>query len=192
MTETRYRAPNIEQEMEKNHRRYRQRVEDIRADEDLNEQARRRYLDEAYREARATHSSLFDQRRAELLARVERYRKEALAPPRRHGADPETLQISYRDALDRVADITDRDKLTGLLERAELTGDAVLGKAVLQRGYELEDDHVVGAYLQKYPQDRERWDRFMAAAVEHNELQEQGQMFGDMGPQKPRELGGVG
>ncbi len=32
----------------------------------------------------------------------------------------------------------------------------------------------------------------MGAAQEYNTLQEQGRMFGDMGPQKPRELGGVG
>ncbi len=149
MTATQYRTENIEQEMEKNHRRYRRRIEEIRENLDLNEQARRRYLDEAYREARATHSSLFDQRRADLMAKAERQRKEALAPPKKYGADPETLQISYREALARVEDVTDRDRLTSMLKRAEIVGDDVLAKAILARGYELEDDHVVGAYLEK-------------------------------------------
>lgn len=125
--------------------------------------------------------------------RVERRRKEALAPSAKYVADRETVQMSYREALARVEDLTDRDRLTSRLERAEMVGDDdVLAKAVLQRGYELQDERVVGSYLKKYPDQRERWDRFMGAAQGINELERGAQVFGDQGPQKPRELAGPG
>ncbi len=180
----------IQEKMQTNQRRYRQRVEQIRADEDLNEHARRRHLKEAHQEARTKHGELFEAQRQQITERLEKKRKAVLGPPHISGADKASLAISYRDALDRVSSITESKVLTEKLQRAENTGDDVLARAILARGYELRDESVVGSYLEKYPNDLERWNRFMDAAQEYNTLDEQNRMFGDLGPEKPRELGG--
>ncbi len=182
----------IEQDMERIARNYRLRIEDIRADEDLTLDAKKRRMKEVYEEARTQHGKLYDQQRQELAGKVERRRKEALSPPKKYGSDPETVQLSYRDALDRVSNISESKILSEKLQQAQITGDDVLAKAILARGYELEDESVVGAYFEKYPDHRQTWDRFMGAAQEYNTLEEQGRMFGDQGPEKPREIGGVG
>jgi hypothetical protein len=182
----------IDEQMEKNKRRYRNRVEQIREDQDLHEDARHKYLKEAHQEARTKHTELFEEQRAGITERLEKKRKAALAPPTIFNADRASLSASYRDALDRVASIDTTDKLKEQLERAELTGDAVLAKAVLFRGYELEDEAVVGAYLQAYPDDRKSWDEFVDAGQQHSDFKHQERMFGQLGPEPPRELGGVG
>lgn len=183
---------NIQEQMEKNNRRYRQRVETIREDPDLNEHARQRYLKEAHQEARTKHAELFAEQRMEVVARLEKKRKAALGPPEIFKADKASLAMSYRDALDRVSGVDTPDRLQEVLKRAELTGDRVLAKAALYRGYELESEEVVAGYLDAYPDDRRAWDEFMEVAAEHNAMEKQAQMFGTLGPEPTRELGGVG
>jgi hypothetical protein len=39
------------------------------------------------------------------------------------------------------------------------------------RGYELQTEHVVGTYLQKYPDERQTWDELGGAAAEYNQLE---------------------
>lgn len=182
----------IDEQMEKNKRRYRARVEQIREDQDLHEDARTKYLKEAHAEARAEHSRLFEEQRSVINERLETKRKTALAPPHIHGADKAAVSMSYRAALDQVSSVDTADGLKEQLRRASLVGDEVLAKAILFRGYELEDEVVVGAYLESFPDDRRAWDEFTAAAEEHNALEHQERFFGQLGPEPPRELGGVG
>ncbi len=182
----------IDEQMEKNKRRYRNRVEQIREDQDLHEHARNKYLAEAHEQARAEHSRLFEEQRAALKTRAEQKRKAALAPPTIFNADRASVAMSYRDALDRVGGIDTADRLKEQLKRAEVTGDTVLAKAALYRGYELGSEEAVGSYLLAFPDDRKSWDEFTAAAEEHNALEEKTKMFGQLGPEPPRELGGVG
>lgn len=182
----------IDEQMEKNQRRYRNRVEQIREDQDLNQDARHKYLKEAHQEARAKHSELFEEQRAGITERLEKKRKAALSPPQLFKADRAAVAMSYRAALDQVSSVDTADGLKEQLRRAELTGDEVLAKAILFRGYELEDEVVVGSYLEAYPDDRRAWDEFTEAAEEHNALEHQERFFGQLGPEPPRELGGVG
>jgi hypothetical protein len=182
----------IQDRMKDNQRRYRQRVETIREDQDLNEHARQRYLKEAHQEARTKHGELFEAQRQQITERLEKKRKAVLGPPSIPGADKASLAMSYRDALDRVSGLDTPDRLQEILKRAELTGDRVLAKAALYRGYELESEEAVGSYLEAHPDDRRAWDEFMEVAAEHNALSEQERMFGQLGPEPPRELGGVG
>lgn len=181
-----------EQMVEKNQRRYRQRVEAIRADEDLSEHARHKYLAEAHQEARTKHGELFEAQRQQITDRLEKARKAALAPPHIHGADKAAVAMSYRAALAQASKEDTADGLKQQLERASLVGDTVLAKAVLFRGYELEDESVVGAYLESFPDDRKSWDEFVDAGQQHNDFEHQERMFGQLGPEPPRELGGVG
>ncbi len=82
-----------------------------------------------------------------------------------------------------------------MLARAETTGDAALAKAVLYRGYELHNEHLVGAYFEGHPDELPKWEEFMGAAEAHNELETLGisMSVGVPAPEEPRELrGGVG
>lgn len=186
-------AKTVQEQMEGNQRRYRNRVEEIREDPDLNEDARRRYLKDAHQEARTKHAELFEEQRQTVAEKLEKKRKAALAPPELFGADKASLAMSYRDALDRATNTQDAAALKDLLDRAHLTGDRVLAKAALFVGYQkYESEAVVGDYLEAYPDDRQRWDEFMEAAQEHNALENQEKTFGQLGPEPPRELGGVG
>lgn len=61
------------------------------------------------------------------------------------GADASTA-ISYRDATDRVAGITDPDQLAELMERANASGDAMLLRASLAHAFRRHWRHLLAAY----------------------------------------------
>jgi hypothetical protein len=60
----------------------------------------------------------------------------------------------------------------------------VLARAVLVRGYELENAPLVGKYLEAYPDHRQRWDGFMEAAKVFNAVEQERKLFGAMGPRR--------
>jgi hypothetical protein len=103
--------------------------------------------------------------------------------------------MAYRDALDRASRTTNQCTLSEMLARAEMLGDASLAKAVLWRGYELQNENLVRSYLEKYPDEAPKWGAFMAAAEEHNTLEALGisAATGVPEPERPQELerGGV-
>jgi hypothetical protein len=180
------------EKMEKNLGRYKARVAQIRENQDLSADARLKYLKEAHQEAAAKHSELFEAQRQQITARGEKARKAALGPPTIFKADRAAVAMSYRAALDQVSSVDTADGLKETLKWAELTGDEVLAKAILFRGYELEDEVVVGTYLESFPDDRAAWDEFVDAGQQYNDFEHQERMFGQLGPEPPRELGGVG
>ncbi|MGW3854733.1 hypothetical protein [Micromonospora arida] len=61
------------------------------------------------------------------------------------GADASTA-ISYRDATDRVATITDPAQLAELMQRASTSGDAMLLRAGLAHAYQCRWRDLVAAY----------------------------------------------
>ena len=72
-----------------------------------------------------------------------------------------------------------------MLERAHETGDTIMAKALLRRGYELASEHLVGSYLERYPSEQEKWAEFMSAAEESNNVE----AYGVPGqPERPPEL----
>ena len=81
-----------------------------------------------------------------------------------------------------------------MLARAEITGDTPLARAVLYRGYELQNEHLVGAYFEKYPEELAAWEEFMEAAEAHNALETLGvsAAVGVPAPEEPKELRGAG
>ena len=141
---------NTTEKMERNARKYRERLEEIRRDWTRSEEAKRQDLEAAYSEARGTHAHLEDEFRSEVRERLEASRKAAFAAPK-VGKDAALDMFVYRDALARVSDTTDQRKLSEMLDRAEMTGDHTLARAVLYRGYELQSERLVGSYLERYP-----------------------------------------
>ncbi len=182
---------NITEKMQRNAQKYRERIEEIRRDWTRSEEAKRQDLEAAFAEARSTYSQLADEFRAEVRGRVETTRKAAFAPPKIAGSDKALELMAYRDALDAVARMDKSADLADLLERAEITGDAPLARAVLYRGYELQSEALLGSYLEKYPEEQQTWETFMEAAEEHNTLETLGTsaLTGVAEPESPQELG---
>jgi hypothetical protein len=155
---------------------------------DISPDAKRRYLAELYKKARATYEQLAAKKRAEVVANLEERRISAFRP-KVPGADPASLQMSMRDALDRLDGVTDARALNEQLTRAHEMGDTVMAKACLVRGValgELGGQSVVDTYLQKFPNEREAYMNYVGAAEEFNKVEK----FGVTGtPDEPPELG---
>lgn len=61
--------------------------------------------------------------------------------------------ISFRDAQDRVNSLGrfDQEKALNLLDQAELSGDTVMVKALMQRAVEYSWDQVANSYAERHP-----------------------------------------
>jgi hypothetical protein len=183
-----------QEKMRKNVERHKQRVAEIRADRMLSDEAKRLELGELYSKARSTYDQLTDEYRSGIRERLRESRKAAFAIPKIVGADKAMELLAYRSALDSVAMTKDARELSELLARAETTGDTPLARSVLYRGYALQNEGLVGAYLEKYPEERVVWEEFMDSAQKHNTLENLG-ISGAVGvpePEPPQELRGAG
>jgi len=176
--------------MSENLKKYRARLEEIRADWTRSDEAKRQDLQAAYTEVRTTHEQLVDEYRKGVEERLEKTRSAAFSVPK-VGKDTAFDVLLYRDALDRVSKTRDPRELTDTLTRAQMTGDAALAKAVLFRGYELENPSLVGAYFDKYPEELPAWEKFMASAQAHNTLENLGRS-GAVGVSEPERLEELG
>lgn len=181
----------LDQRIEKNKADFDRIVEAVREDPDLNDQAKRREIGEAYERASRTHNELHGQKQALVQQRLDEARKKAFAPPYVPGADKAQAMTSYRDAIARTSGTRDVKELEVVLDQANLTGDEVLAKAVLYRSYQLQSELLIGRFLEGRPEARQTWDQFMSAAEEHNAFEAERKPFGGArGPERPEELGG--
>lgn len=181
--------PSTDALIRENRQKYEIAVEAINTNEDWNEQAKQRMIEELYQAARGEHSKLAQKVQADAWAGVERARSEAFAAPRVSNADPALVAMSYRQALAQVKETIEPRVLEETLEQATLVGDEVLAKAVLVRGYQLEHEGLVGSYLRGRPEERKRYDKFTAAAEEYNDLEAKTWLFGQPGtPAPPEEM----
>jgi hypothetical protein len=67
------------------------------------------------------------------------------------GSSDANATISYRDAQDRVAAIQDEDQALELLDRADLSSDEILTKAIVGRAAEAGWINVVNTWSDKHP-----------------------------------------
>lgn len=122
----------------------------IRDNNQLTPEGKREQITEAYNAAK---TKLDD-----LRARADDNRNKKIGTLRRDlfgvtgTADPQRA-ISYRDAQDRVSklELGDQDKALKLLDQAEMSGDEVMTKALVQRALELKWDKVANTYIEKHP-----------------------------------------
>jgi hypothetical protein len=180
----------ITEKMQRNAKKYRERIEGIRRNWTLSDEAKRQDLEAAYSEAKSAHARLADEYRASVREGLQTTRKAAFSAPK-VGKDPAFDMLVYRDALERASHTTDQRTLSDMLERAEVTGDAPLARAVLYRGYELQSEGLVHSYFEKHPDELPTWEAFTEAAEQHNTLEALG-ITGAAGvpePERPQELG---
>ncbi len=177
----------------KNKQDFDRKLEGIRASADLNDQAKRRMIQEAYDEADRKHRELIEKDQsgtAEKLARLEKgvfgvsYPTDVV-----RGVDKEMIRQSYRDASFRISGMKP-EELESILERAERTGDRQLAKAVYHEATERGVRHVADSYLKDRTEERGRWEEYTAARNEAESVEKL--LFGAnaYGPTKPPELDG--
>jgi hypothetical protein len=181
----------IIEKLHENHQSYRKKVDEIRRDWQLSDQAKDQQIRSLYEEARSTYSRLTGQYGSSVEAKLKRTRTEVFSPPQ-VSKDAALNTMAYRDALDRVGSSTDPKQIKQMMERAELTGDAALARACLYAGYHnLPTDEarisVVDGYFRAFPDDQPKWSAYMDAAEATN-LESMGisAAVGVPAPEQPR------
>jgi beta-phosphoglucomutase-like phosphatase (HAD superfamily) len=183
---------SIADKIRQNRERYQRELAEIQRDPDLTAEAKARRIEPLYREAKALDSKLRGERMSELRTKVRAAEKEAFAAPALRGADPALLQLNYRNALDGVGEITDARILSSRLERAVITGDKSLARAVAWRANHLGADGVVRAYLDSDEDANRKWSNWAEAYAEVEQIERLGESlgFGDVPISEPPELRG--
>lgn len=183
---------SINDRLKANRERFTRKLEDVRADGDLSPEGKARRLAPLYQEAKAVDDKLRSERMAGLREKVRTAEREAFAAPSMRNADPAAAQMNYRHALDAVDGITDARILSSRLERAVITGDKSLARAVAWRANELQHDGVVNAYLDSDSDARRKWTAWAEAHTEAERVEQLGETlgFGEAPIQEPAELRG--
>lgn len=180
-----------------NKEKFERKLGQIRTDPDYSTEAKRRYLGEAYAEARDEHERLTAQHReqtAKKLSDLERPVLQIQYPLGTLESEKEIVRMSYRDAFDRAekAARTVRKEPTALkdlLERAEISGDEQLADAVYHVATRRGNRDVADKYLEPRKEAALNWRKLSEARKEADSLEHQ--LFGWMPPMKPQELNGM-
>jgi hypothetical protein len=181
-----------------NRQDFERKVARIRANPDLNDEARCRMIEEAYKEADARHQELAGEQRREENERILRLERGVMGIRYPYGlseAEEELVRMSYRDAYDRAeraasAGDADNGVLSTLLERAERSGDPRLAEAVYHVATERGLRGVADSYLEGRPAEKKKWEEYAAARQEAGSAERLLFGTGDHGPIKPAELDG--
>jgi hypothetical protein len=158
------------------------KLQQIRSHPDYSQDAKRRYIDEAFEEAQAEYREAVETQEREIRERVDK-------------AEREVFQIRYpRGAMDeeKVAIRAARragEELSRLLERAERTQAPELAAAVYHVATERGIRGVADAYPETRPEERKRWEGYVEARREAESLERKlGHAVG-FGLMRPPELG---
>jgi hypothetical protein len=103
---------------------------EIRSRRDLSDEGRARQLAKAYAKARDEMTKLKRQDAANRDKRRSDLQQRLFGNPRSWDS---AATISYRDAQDRAGKLKDPHEAASLLERAVMTGDDALGRAIAMR-----------------------------------------------------------
>ncbi len=182
----------IDEKLKKNRENLQRKLEEIRADADLTREAKARRVRPLYEEAKREEARLRQERRDGLAERTRAAERKAFAPPALSGSDPALVQMNFRSALDSVEGITDPGVLARKLERANMTGDRTLARAVAWRANDYGADGVVRAYLDTDAKARKDWTEWADAHAEQEQAQRMGASFASGVPpiEEPDELRG--
>ncbi len=161
-------------------------VAKIRGYADLTEEAKQRRIAEVNEQARAAYAEAIETRKREIARRVEKAESALFKIPIPYSStDAEEAQIraAHRAAYDSVyyavtpaLDSGDmeglehgQEELERLRVRAERTGDNELARAVYHLATERGIRDVANRYLESRPQERQRWEEYVAAKREEQD-----------------------
>lgn len=175
----------------KNRQDLERKLTEIRVNNDLNEGAKRRMIQEAYEGSMARHRELAAGEQHKTEQRITELERSVFAvsypADATKGVDKERIRQSYRDAAFRVSGM-EGEELERVLERAERTGDGQLARAVYHEATEKGIRNVADSYLENRPEDRKRWEDYTAARLESESVHNR--MVSDVPPPEPVELAG--
>ena len=141
-------ASPLHEQAENTKAEFQRRADAIRSDNRLSPQGKQRAIAKLYATTKPALEALgatYDTGRAERRSALERDL---------FGLKPGALStdtISYRDAMARVAGVKDEADLLPILRTANLSGDTILGKAVLARAFELGEVGTINQYIEVSP-----------------------------------------
>jgi len=183
---------DLDQKLRQNREHYSRKIEEIRRDPDLTREAKARRMRPLYEASKREEARLRQEKRDGLAQRTRAAERKAFAPPALQGSDPALVQMNYRAALDSVEGITDAGELSRKLERATITGDRTLARAVAWRANDYGADGVVRGYLDTDAQARAAWTEWADAHAEQEQAQRMGASFSSGVPsiEEPDELRG--
>jgi hypothetical protein len=164
-------------------------VEAIRQNADLSDEAKHRMIQEAYDGATKRHQELIEEREQgnqDAVQTMERRIFEIPVPEGVREVEAEAFRQSYRDASFRVSGM-DSDQLQAVLERAELTGDTMLARAVYHEARLTGAFGVTDVYLEGRPKERQRWENYTQQRQKAEGLE---RIVLTVSPQRPAELDG--
>jgi hypothetical protein len=162
-------------------------VEQIRGYADLTEEAKQRRIAEAREKAQAEYQEAIEAEERQIQERAGRAEKALFQSSYPYGAsevEEAQLRALRRSAYDAVHDRTTpgfdsgdpegvrnaREELERLLQRAERTGDPELAAAVYHVATERGERSVADAYLETRPNEKRRWEEYVAAMTETQSL----------------------
>jgi hypothetical protein len=162
-------------------------AEQIRGYADLTEEAKQRRIAEAREKAQAEYQEAIEAEERQIQERAGRAEKALFQSSYPYGAsevEEAQLRALRRSAYDAVHDRTTpgfesgdpkgvryaREELERLLQRAERTGDPELAAAVYHVATERGERSVADAYLETRPNEKRRWEEYVAAMTETQSL----------------------
>jgi hypothetical protein len=155
-------GPEGSQEVAANKAAFERRVEEIRSHPDYSDEAKKRYLAEAYEEAMERHDQLIAEGKRVEEEKISKLEQEVFAVPVPLAAttgEKISTRHSYRDASFRVLDtldkvaVGDRQRvLSDLMERATRVAEDLLEVACYHTAVERGYWDVSNVYWAKYPE----------------------------------------
>lgn len=125
-------------------------IGNIRADKKLTEDGKRQQVAAVYLQAKTQLSALKADEAQKRTSKIDSLRRTLFGTT---GTTDAQTAISYRDAQERVAALSyaDSDKAAKLLDQAQLSGDEVMVKALIQRSIDMQWVDVANKYIEKHP-----------------------------------------
>jgi|GEM_PF-3245284 len=129
---------------------YHNEIERIRSDKHLTPEGKKEQIAAQYRSASTALGAIKDDLNSAKTLRTHVLRRDLFGSTTTPDAQ---TAISFRDARDRVSSLGqfDQEKALNLLDQAEISGDTVMVKALMQGAIEHSWDQVANSYAEKHP-----------------------------------------
>ncbi len=151
------------QDVSQNRQALAEELSSIRRMQDLSNEARERYANEATKKASERHAEIVDKHESSTVSVLENNEKRVfkLSYPAANLTETqkESFRLSYRDASFRCMDLAP-DALERMLTRAQRTGDRAMEQAIYHESIERGLFGVADLYREKHPEARGAWETY--------------------------------
>jgi hypothetical protein len=142
------------------------------------ESAKRDALRDLYQHHLGVYEQLAQAKREEVATNLRKAREQLFRYRSGLGIDVVQINMSTRDAMERLQGITDPQELRARLADAAEFGDQVMAKCILRKGVELGEDFggadIVRDYLAHYPGEAQAYSQLESASLEADRIEQWG------------------